>query len=147
MTSTQKLYTDPSDVSAALSALGAASDKSASKKLAVKSLANAAGQTLTTLQMLSGILLRSGAAGVSDTTPTAAALVAALTNAAVGDTVDLLIRNNNTGTLTIVAGSGVTLEGTTTIATVNTRRYALEFTNVTVGSEAVTLHGLEVAAL
>lgn len=142
-----KLYTDPSDVPAVLRTLGQAADKSAAKQQKANTLANAAGQTLTTGQMLGGLLLRSGAAGVSDTTPLASALVAALTNAAVGDIVDLIIRNNNTGTLTIVAGTGVTLEGTTTIPTVNTRRYALEFTNVTAGSEAVTLHGVHVSAL
>lgn len=109
-------------------------------------LANAAGQTLTAAQVLGGYLDRSGAAGVSDTTPTAAQLVAAATAPAVGDVLELRIRNRNTGTLTLVAGTNVTLEGTTTIATVNTRVYAVRFTNVTKGSEAVTISGLMTGA-
>lgn len=109
-------------------------------------LSNASGQTLTAAQLLGGILDRAGAAGVSDTTPTAAALVAAFPGVAVGDVKEFSIRNRNTGTLTIVAGSGVTLEGTTTIATVYTRRYAIRFTNVKSGSEAVTLSGISTCA-
>lgn len=107
---------------------------------------NAAGQTLTAAQMVGGFLDRSGAVTVSDTTPSAAAIVAAAPNVAVGDIIELRVRNRNTGTLTLIAGAGVTLEGTTTIPTVNTRLYAINFTNVTPGSEAVTISGLMVGA-
>lgn len=109
-------------------------------------IANASGVTWTAAQMLSDVILRSGAGAVSDTTATAALLRAAIL--ALGLTPDtamvfpLKVRNTNTGTLTIVAGTGVTLEGTTTIATVSTRDYLLRFTNVTLGSEAVTLSGV-----
>jgi protein-disulfide isomerase-like protein with CxxC motif len=41
-----------------------------------QTLNNAAGQTLTVAQTVNVILLRSGAAAVTDTTPTAAAIVA-----------------------------------------------------------------------
>lgn len=129
---------DSSDVPAAIMAL----------QVGVKfnALANAAGQTLTAAQMLGTFLDRSGAAGVSDTTPTAALLVAAMKGVSVGDAKPLRIRNRNTGTLTIVAGAGVTLEGTTTIPTVNTREYAIRVTNATPGAEAVTISGMFVAA-
>lgn len=105
-------------------------------------IVNAAGVTWTAAQVLSASILRSGAAAVSDTTPTAAALVALFTGVAAGAVRVLRVRNNNTGTLTIVAGTGVTLEGTTTIATVSMREYLVRFTNVTAGAEAVTLSGM-----
>jgi hypothetical protein len=106
-------------------------------------LANASGQTLTVAQLLGGTLDRSGAAGVSDTTPTAAAIVAAIPGCEVGTSRYLCIINRNTGTLTILAGSNVTLAGTTTIATVNSRWYLIRVTNV--GTPAVTMRGLMVA--
>jgi hypothetical protein len=111
-----------------------------------QTLANAAGQTLTVAQAVNAILLRSGAAAVTDTTPTAAAIVASLANPGNNDTFRLTIVNTNTGTLTIGAGTGVTLAGTTTIPTVNTREYVGIVTNATRGSEAVTLRGIMVAA-
>ena len=107
-------------------------------------LNNASGQTLTTAQLLSGTLDRSGAAGVSDTTPTAAAIVAAIPGCEVGSSCYLCIINRNTGTLTLLAGSGVTLAGTTTIATVFSRWYLIRVTNV--GTPAVTMRGLMTAA-
>lgn len=150
---TTKTAIDNSDVAGVLRGLQAAADKGAINKTTFNTLANAAGQTLTVAQMLQGILDRSGAVAVSDTTPTAAALVAAMNAASAagapvlaGDVVHFQIRNRNTGTLTLLAGTGVTLEGTTTVPTVNTRKYAIRFTNVTAGAEAVTVSGLSVAA-
>jgi hypothetical protein len=113
---------------------------------AFNAINNAAGVTLTAAQLLQGYIDRSGAAAVNDTTPTAAQLVAAAVAPAVGDCIELNIRNRNTGTLTLVAGTGVTLEGTTTIATVYSRKYVVRFTNVTKGSEAVTLSGFSTGA-
>lgn len=137
---------DSSDVPGKIRDLQKVADRNAAVSAVFSTLNNAAGQTLTAAQFVGRYLDRSGAAGVSDTTPTAALLVAAVPNVAVGDVHEFVIRNRNTGTLTLVAGSGVTLEGTTTIPTVNTRRYAIRFTNVTVGTEAVTLSGVMVAA-
>jgi hypothetical protein len=111
-----------------------------------QTLNNAAGQTLTVAQTVNVILLRSGAAAVTDTTPTAAAIVASMPNVGANDVFHLSIINTNTGTLTIGAGAGVTLAGTTTIPTVNTRRYIGIVTNPTAGSEAVTLRGIMVSA-
>jgi hypothetical protein len=111
-----------------------------------QTLANAAGQTLTVPQTVNAVLLRSGAAAVTDTTPTAAAIVAAIPNVGANDVFHLAIVNTNSGTLTIGAGAGVTLAGTTTIPTVNTRRYIGVVTNPTAGAEAVTLRGVMVGA-
>lgn len=101
------------------------------------------GQTLTVQQMLSRVIVRTGpsSAGFTDTTPTAAALVAALPGAAVGNWFELLIINKSVETQTIAAGSGVTVTGDTlTIATINAKEFMCVFTNVTVGSEAVTMY-------
>lgn len=115
--------------------------------LAVTAVANAAGQTLTAAGLLGGIILRSGAAAVSDTLPTAALIVAAIPNCAVGDTFEFTIQNNNSGLLTIVAGTGNTLSGTTTIANAFSRRFVCKLTNVTAGTEAATIYGISTAAV
>lgn len=109
-------------------------------------ISNAAGVTLTAAQMLGGIITRSGAIAVSDTTASAAAIVAAIPGCEVGSTAFLYIINNNTALLTLLAGSGVTLAATTTTATLFTRLYAIEVTNATVGTEAVTFKGVLTAA-
>lgn len=130
------LHIDSSDIPGRIIALQA--------PIAFNAVNNAAGQTLTAAQVLGGIIDRSGATAVSDTFPTAALLVAAFPGVSVGETRILRIRNRNTGTLTLVAGAGNTLEGTTTIATVSTREYAVRFTAVAAGAEAVTYSGLSV---
>ncbi|MFC2970480.1 hypothetical protein [Acidimangrovimonas pyrenivorans] len=43
---------------------------------------------------------------------------------------------------TIAAGTGVTLQGNTSVSASSARRFLLELTDVTSGSEAVTLTGL-----
>lgn len=107
---------------------------------------NAAGQTWTAAQVRGGQITRSGAIAVSDTTPSAALLVAAIPGCEVGSTIEFDVINNNTGLLTILAGSGVTLTGTTTISTLFTRKYRARVTNATASSEAVTLYGVSTAA-
>lgn len=134
---------DASDVGGTLRNIQIALNKGDLLSLDVLSLvANAAGVTITAAQLLGGIIIRSGAAAVSDTLPTAAALVALVPGAAIGDTFDVTIQNGNSGLLTIVTGAGITLTGTTTVTNANTRKYALRFTNVTPGSEAAILYGL-----
>lgn len=132
-------YVDPSDISSRIAQLQDVPEA------AVTSVANAAGQTWTADAVIGGTILRSGAAAVSDTTPTAAAIVAAIPNATVGTVRPLVVRNNNSGTLTILAGTGVTLEGTTTIATVNSREYAVRVTAV--DTPAVTISGIRTSAV
>jgi|SRR6188768_1561866 len=109
-----------------------------------QAIANAAGVTLTAGQVLAGTILRSGAAGVSDTTPDANTWLAAMLQATYqatgantplgvlpGTSYRLRIVSTNTGTLTIVAGTNVTLAGTTTVPTVNTREYLVTVLNGT----------------
>lgn len=105
------------------------------------------GVTYSVAQFLGGVINRSGpGSGFSDTTPTAAAIVAAIPGCEVGLGFEVTIRNTSGFTLTMLAGSGVTLSGTTTVATVQTRRYLVRVTNATSSSEAVTVEGLWTAA-
>jgi len=106
-----------------------------------------AGLAWTAAQLTGHLIFRSGAAAVSDTTPTSVAIVAAIPGCEVGSTIWFEVVNENTGTLTIVAGRGVSLSGKTTVAAGYTRRYAIRVTSMTPGSEpAVTLYGISTAA-
>lgn len=107
-------------------------------------IANAAGVTWTAQQVLASLMFRSGAAGVSDTTPTATDWINALLQGSYvgggsltpvgvnpGSTYRLRVLNSNSGTLTIVAGTGVTLAGTTTVLTASFRDYLVTVLNGT----------------
>ena len=74
-------------------------------------VANAAGVTLTAANIVNLVLVRSGAAGVTDTLPSAASIIAGIAGAQVGSACSLLVVNTNSGTLLLSAGSGVTLSG------------------------------------
>lgn len=65
------------------------------------------------------------------TTRTAALMFTDTLNAQVGGSYVLRIYNTNGGTLTITAGSGVTLTGTATIATTIWREYLVTFNSAT----------------
>ena len=75
--------------------------------------------TLTVAQITAGILSAStGTTAASFTLPTGALIDATLTNAKVGSTFDLVIINLGTGSgaITILAGTGITLVGSATVA-------------------------------
>lgn len=75
--------------------------------------------TLTTAQLLGGILLGSpGTSAATYTTPTGAQIDAALSNAKVGSYFDLYIQNVNgssSGVITLAGGTGVTISGLATV--------------------------------
>lgn len=101
--------------------------------------------TYTAAQLVGGLILRDPAgAGRSDVTPTAAAIVAAISGAVVGSSFEFTIRNtaDDAETITLTAGSGITLSGTMTIAQNNSKRFLAVCTNVTSSSEAVTIYSL-----
>lgn len=101
--------------------------------------------TYTAANFLGGIILRDpNGAGRSDVTPTAALLLAAMPRAEVGQAVEFFIRNTADAaeTITMTAGTGVTLSGTMTIAQNNTKEFVAVFTNVTGGAEAYTLYSI-----
>ena len=111
----------------------------------VSTLATAGVETYTAAQLLGGLILRDpNGAGRNDVTPTAALLVAAIPGAAVGHSFEFTIRNTADAaeTITVTAGSGVTLSGTMTIAQNNTRRFLAVLNNVGAGTEAVTIYSI-----
>ncbi|MGE0677770.1 hypothetical protein [Pseudolabrys sp.] len=121
---------------------------------AVADLANQNGQasivaksgattTLTAAEMVNTVIQQSGTNGaLSVATATAAALVAALKNAQANSVFDMAILNTNDNTVTLTAGDGVTLSGTTAVPTNKSQIYRGIVTNAASGSEAVTLVGL-----
>lgn len=97
--------------------------------------------TLTGAQLIAGITDISGSpgAGVAMTTPTAAQIIAALPNTIPGDGINLsiYIMNDGTGqTITLSGGTGVTINGTATIATNTCRQFIV---NVNVNNAAVNM--------
>jgi len=106
-------------------------------------VSNATGVTLTAVQLLADVLVRTtGSGAISDATPTAAALVAAAGPSLVpGSMKQLTFRNEGSGVQTITAGSGVTLRtgNTNTIAASAARLFYIVFTTISAGSEAVEI--------
>lgn len=99
----------------------------------------------TAAQVAGGLILRDcNGAGRADTVPTAAALLAVIPGAQVGQAVRFTIRNTSGGatSITVTTNTGVTLSGTMTIAQNNSKDFLAVFTNVTAASEAYTLYSL-----
>lgn len=94
--------------------------------------------TLTTAQTLSGLVICS--ATTTLTLPTAAQLCEAIQGAMVGTSFELMVKSTGGGSVTVAVGTGGTLSGTATVATVNIRTFLCNLTNVTIGSEAYTLY-------
>lgn len=92
---------------------------------------------------LSGIVSVSGGSTATLTTDTATAICAAFpfvgTSNAQGWNYTFFLKNVNSSTLTFAAGSGVTLVGTATTATVSMRPVIVTLLNCTPGSAAVTM--------
>jgi hypothetical protein len=99
---------------------------------------NAAGVTLTAANVTNQVLVRSGAAGVTDTFPSALAIIGAMAGAQVGSYRDLLVINTNSGSLVFSAGSGVTFTGNTaSIPTLTQRLFKIYIAS----ASAVTVYG------
>lgn len=108
----------------------------------VTSIATVGAGTLTAAALVGGILTRDGAQSATaftDTTATAAQIVAAISNAQVGQSVRCTIKNNTDGAMTITAGSGVTLTGQAVIAANSWCEFVIVLTSLT----AVAMTGVE----
>jgi len=108
-------------------------------------IATVGNETLTAAQLLTRLILRDPAGGArTDTTATAAQIVAAVPNPAVGTAFRIIIRNTADAaeTITIAGGTGVTISGTATIAQNNTKDFLCVLTNVTAAAEAVTIYSI-----
>ena len=102
-----------------------------------------ANTTIPVSAILGGLISRGGmSANRTDTTPTAAELVAALPDMNVGDTFSCKVANHDTGaeTVTINGGSGVTRISLGGIPPQTSREMVFELTNKTAGSEAFNLY-------
>jgi hypothetical protein len=104
------------------------------------SLTTVGAGTILAALMAGGLLLRTGpTAAYTDTTDTAANILAAYPGMQVGDTLDFYHCNNVAYVATIAGGTGVTLNtaaGNNTVATNSSKRIHIECTNNTVGSAA-----------
>jgi hypothetical protein len=101
--------------------------------------------TYTAAQLIGGLILRDpNGSARSDVSPTAAAIVQAMPGAAIGQSFqfDLVNTADASETITLTAGTGVTVSGTATIAQNNGKRWIVYLTNITSGSEAVTIRSL-----
>lgn len=101
--------------------------------------------TYSAAELIGGLILRDPAgASRSDVTPTAAAIVAGITGCVVGSGFEFTIRNDADAaeTITLTAGSGITLSGTMTIAQNYSKRFIAVVTNIGSGTEAVTVYSL-----
>jgi uncharacterized protein (DUF111 family) len=105
----------------------------------------AAAVTYTTAEILSGLLLRDALSSArADLLPTAAAIVAAINGCQVGTSFRTWIRNTGAGagSITLTTNTGLTLSGTVAIVFQQQKELMFVVTNVTPGSEAVTVYSL-----
>lgn len=112
--------------------------------------ATAAGVTYSVAQFCGWgkLISRSGpGAPFNDTTPTAAAIVAAIPGCEVNSGYEFTINNVSGQALTLLAGAGVTQSGIATIATGFSRRYHVQVTNIGSGTEALVVTSLGAGTL
>lgn len=107
----------------------------------VQTSSSTTGISLSNAQMLNVFFLRTGAnSAQTDTTRTAAQLVAAIPGVQVGQCFFLTYKNASSNDVTLGLGTGVTKGNsgdTVVISTVKTAQFMFQFTNVTLSSEAV----------
>jgi hypothetical protein len=102
--------------------------------------------TLTAAQLLTGLLTCDCQDAQTMTTPTAALIVAAFNGPMVGLSFDVDVINYGATTLTIGLGTGVTkatiagVSSVLTLVTLAAKRLTFVLTNVTAGSEAVSVY-------
>jgi len=104
------------------------------KETVVTTANEAAARTYTAAEILSGLILRDpNGAGRNDVTPTATAIIAEAGANNVGASFEFMIRNTADAaeTITLTAGTGVTLSGTMTIAQNNSRTFLAVITSPT----------------
>ena len=113
------------------------------QKTTVSVINTAGAATLTAAQILGGLIFRDpSGANRSDTTPTAASLIAAIHNCKVGDSFEFTIANTTDAseTITLISGTGTTRIGTMTIAQNNAKRFRAVITEVS--TPAYTVYSL-----
>lgn len=102
--------------------------------------------TLTAAEMINGVVKEGGTPGAHNvTTPTAALIVAAIPNCQIGSTFDFYLMNGSDNTATMLAGTNVTLIGTTAVPTAKSQVYKGIVTAV--ATPAVSVIGILTAAI
>ena len=105
---------------------------------------NGTNTTYTASQLLGGVIDRDMTTGRTDTTPTAAQIVAVLNSSyslvSAGATFHLSIHANGNHDLVVSPGTGVTINGVATITQNTCVRVRVVCTNVTASSEAVSMY-------
>lgn len=98
--------------------------------------------TLTTDELINGIYIQAdGGSAATQTTPTAAQIVAAIDGCVPGTKFTFVMVNNDAGdSMTIAGGTGVTIKGTATTATGKHRIMLGVVTDTDSGSEAVSIY-------
>lgn len=95
--------------------------------------------TLTGAALWGGTITRTGpVAAYTDTTDTAALIIAAISNAVIGESWEVTIKNTVPFTATLAGGSGVTLSGQTIIPPNSVGRFLLTYN----GAGTITMVGL-----
>jgi len=134
----KKLSTGSSDEVAVVNTIGQVADFTS---LGAYTTDATGALTLTVAQFINGVFVETGSAsGGNITTPTAAAIVAAIPNCQVGSRFEFDFVNTGSNTMTLAAGSGVTLTGTVAMATNTSQHYVGVVTNV--NTPAVQVVGL-----
>lgn len=115
------------------------------ENLAPVTLSTAGALTYTAAQLLAKLMLRDpNGAGRSDVFPTAALVVAAIPGVQVGTAFEFILRNtaDASETITMTAGTGVTISGTATVAQNNSKRWLIVVTAITAGAETYTAYSI-----
>lgn len=102
---------------------------------------NAAGTTITAGNMLGILETRTGAAAVTDTTDTAANIIAAIPGVTIGSQALWEIQNQNTGLLTLAGGTSVTMAGQIVVPINQTWLGQINVATGNIGSATVTQQG------
>jgi hypothetical protein len=111
------------------------------RQIIVTSESTADNHTYTAAELLGGLIIRDPNGGPRfDPTDTAANIIAAIKQAGVGNAFEFTIKNaaDAAETITVTAGTGVTLTGTMTIAQNNSKRFLC----VVTASTTVTIYSL-----
>lgn len=139
------LLTVTDNETAAVSLLGIAVGPLTTVPLEVNTAISTAGAgTLTAAALVGGVITRTGpVAAYTDTTDTAALILAALPNANIGQSWEVTIKNTVPFLATLAAGSGVTLSGQTLIPPNSAGRFLLTYN----GAGTVTMVGLAMVPL
>lgn len=89
-------------------------------------------QTITVPAILGGLWVRSGTnTNRTDTTATAAAILAALPDMDIGDTYLFMVANTTANPVVVAGGTNVTASGNLTVATLTTKFFLLTKTSAT----------------